>query len=426
MLKENRVLIRDNNNGKNWIYKIDNNYQKNFISQLRIDTLKTRAIDTILPVVKFLPNDSMYILNNYEENSLYEFYHIKKGLLNKKNITGDYANIKISPSGQYFFLTAKSRDVDLYRTKDFNKLLSVKTNYDNLDIPSENVIQFIEQGDTLCAVITKGKILIFNNQYKAIDSMRINSMVTPNEYFTAFNDKYFFALIPQDKKNTWWGEQNGVLYNFRTKDSLVLFRKKYYKNPLITNKNSIICFDRPSRNLLVLDKTGILIKKIPVKGQEFTKIFIDNNTVVLISSNSYQYFDWNSRGCLMKSLLPQSYIETFNITTGKKVYSFIENENSFDNIFSSFQKNRLVTADGYKYFDGTKILDNKCQAMNELVSSTNISPNNKFIIFPEKKLLKMRIMSIVPEDIVRRVKVVKEFGEIRDFTEYERREFGVE
>lgn len=41
-------------------------------------------------------------------------------------------------------------------------------------------------------------------------------------------------------------------------------------------------------------------------------------------------------------------------------------------------------------------------------------------------MMKMRIMSIVPEDIIKRVRVDKEFGEIRGFTEYEKREFGIE
>ncbi|OFY99153.1 MAG: hypothetical protein A2491_12935, partial [Bacteroidetes bacterium RIFOXYC12_FULL_35_7] len=423
-LVDNTILARIKNT--NTLFCFQNDYIKSFVVEAKIGTTNKyneqweivgTENDTIAPVIEFIPENNGFISAVYgDDTSNYEYALFDNQGKLILTLTGNMriGDIVVSQSKKYFSSNINFSIFQIYSLKDLKKQYYKKTNFSFESSHQKNKnIFFIERADTLCSFITNDKFYLLSNEFKLIDSLPLKSKLNPERGSVVFNDRYVFNIVThEDFINT-----TGICYDIKKKDSIVVWKNRKIKNPLISENSDLCCYDEQTKDFLVFDVKGKLKNKCKNNsGSMIIKQYNSQNKITYLTTNTQDFYNLDVKDVVMRTAQSVVFSDTYDITTGKKIASFIEPEFDLGGSYIILNE-RILTTEGYKWNDGKLILK---------ADNIRVSPDNKYLSYLDKDLLKTRVMTIVPDEIIKRVRVVKEFGEIRGFTEYEKKMYNIE
>ena len=418
----NNIYMRNNyllsqNNNKLSIIKIDTNQFKRWIGPVNIE----------LFYLGFVPNQEEVV--SIEKN------HIRKWDNDGELLMEESLNFKIkyvkyvtfSDDGNNFafgYVTENNENkYCIYSTQGLKEMFSI--NSDNVKI------EFFNSSDTLCVICSDGIITYLNNDYDVIDEWEIQKFIDDlfSEGKSNFNiNSKFISGTAQD--STFY------VYNFRTKDSLRFNNEKNNLkkgNYLFQSENPKYIYElRDSKNeLTILDLSlkELFLTNFSGNSLGFTKLFGDN--LVIESQIKSPFYDGfgNYIGEMNE---PPYYLKIINIYSNKTLNNYtIKQKSPIKDISNDL---RLLLVEHFNEF-AAYYSKNTIRIINLIEEKTliefnsnifsNFSKDGNYLFFYDKDINKLRLFPLKPEEIIRKVREEKEFGELRYLSKQEKMEYGI-
>ena len=379
---------------------------------LFVDSLKTYSFQ------QNIKPQSIYFTNNEKNiiciDDLYiTVWDIKGTKLAKTKISdlGDIFGANTSPDSKYlsvFYWDIAERvcTIEVYNLPDLTrKYITI----------SNSKLEFFEDKEFFAAYCVDGEIKYLNNQFETIDKWKII------KHFWMQTQKDFFS----GKINK---DSTFRIYDAINKDSIVfnLNKNNFWGEIKVSlSKNNLYQYDNNHKRLFILNFKKDTIKQISQKGEvaKFVEKFDRTGNKLIIWSymkqsvyteeGFYNGYSWGG---------PTNY-EIWDLTRMKEITEFSILDQKYDvEDFSLINNTILLTEqEGYNYttFLGNSIIKFKTEVISK------ISPNDNYIAYYDEEYKRIRIFPLKPEEIIRRVREEKEFGEIRRLTEYEKKEYGI-
>jgi uncharacterized protein YkuJ len=291
-------------------------------------------------------------------------------------------------------------------------------------------ITFYDTGDTLCYIfqLEKNVVHYLNKNYKIINEWKLPQLyniatISLNKYSSCYSSSRFVSGY---YKNDFY------LFNLKTKDTIILNNVidtniNYYENENVLFQYDYpdMIFERNAKNKVfkIFDLKMNNLGTYKYNGKGFEGFEINDVNLFINSTNLGFGFSKFGKLNLFRSL-PPTYIQAFDMKSGSELYSYTLNH-YFEEVSDDFKYALLTSWDSnwkYLLFDtefGKELIEFN---NNEL---SNLSNDGKYLLFYDREINKVRLFPLDPEEIIKRVRTDKEFGDIRYLNDKEKKEYGI-
>jgi len=343
---------------------------------------------------------------------------------------------KFSKSGKYVALNSFNQNAQdtikgefrLYSFPEFKLLYSEPSFLAGID--------FIESSDTLCVLYAGNSIKYINMDYKKQNEWRLNYIEPEECYFSRSYDWLslkgnYLLLLNTTFINDNYFNRKVEVYDYLKRDTLVFF-KEDSSLMINLNRNWNHTLFTSNRNVIINLKKSIQIKNfknniifnLKNKG-DFMCQEPYNDSIILVFylfANEYRMAETPDTFQICYRRTPNYFIEMWDIYNNKMIYQK-RMSGTCENF--SFNNERMLMNYGSKYL----YTDIKCNKIIEFQGNdkrSDISPKGNYFIYFDYMNKRLVNFPLNPKEIIRRVRIEKEFGEIGQLTDDEKQEYGIE
>ncbi|PIY03763.1 MAG: hypothetical protein COZ21_08370, partial [Bacteroidetes bacterium CG_4_10_14_3_um_filter_31_20] len=340
------------------------------------------------------------------------------------------ASYKFSKSGKYLALNSFQRDLDnpqmselrLYSFPELKLLYSEPSKIAGID--------FIEKGDTVCVIYAGNSIKYINNKYQKKNEWKIGNLHF-NIYKNEIDNWLYIkdGLLYTQNINYKYHNVKVKVYNYLKRDSTILFSDSVknfsWTHTLLTNNKNVII--NLKNSIQVNDFKNNMLFNLKNKG-DVSYIYPFNDSLLFVTylfANEYRIVSPENPDTFRIGLrrTPNYFIEMWDIYNNKMLYKK-GMAGSCENF--SFYKERMLMNYGSDYL----YADLKCNSIIEFQGEGNqrsaISPQGNYFVYLDNKNKRLVSFPLNPKEVIRRVRVDKEFGEMRQLTDEEKQEYGID
>ena len=432
------------------IYKLNYNYftKYSYRDEIETDTIMQQDPETGELVAKIISsNNSIYQIKNYNDSlfisvSKYSLriWNNNGQLINKTKSLEWYFDMKRAKSGKYISIYGDEGMV-IYSFPDLKKVFIKKDG-----IESGVGFQFIENDTALCSFYANDTVYWLDTNFKYIRKKylgKLSSAKSNNERILQYSNNILIGKDYVDESNAKTKKYYFRIYNFNNNkfDSILINSKsvdniKFSEIKYYPTEKCYLMTDGNDFNLYKLDLNLDTIWHTKTKSliENLNNVYFNNDKIYLTNCEIYEYYkeqhSFSEIGSSKSTLKKSSYYhyEVFNSKTGKKITQKDYEVNPDDalqilNVYNDGSK--VLLYNGYFHYldkNDFEILSIKKEAiMKPLYDFTN----QHNVIWYDEEAKRLRTMSLIPEDIIRKIRVEKEFGEIPTLSKEEKEKYGL-
>jgi len=444
LLNENYYLqsVFSSNNGgilnSCIIWKIDTNQFSAFDLKekyrIAIDTSYTsigevfvlqRDVAPYCTIMGYSPDEKYIIVSDEITKKITLWNNKGKKLKEIPFLSGAY---KFSKSGKYLALNSVISKDEIPVIGEFRlySFPAFKLLYSEPSFASG--IEFKESKDTLCVLYAGNSMKYVNNKYQKKNEWKIGNLqrqINMYNHWLYIKDGLLYTQGIGDKNKYC----NLKVFDYQKRDSIILFSDSSInfnsthtlitdnKNVIINIMNSIQINDFKNNMLFNLKNKGDISFINPYNDSIIFIVYMFANEYRIVSPENPDTFRIGLRRT------PNYFIEMWDIYNNKMLYKK-GMAGSCENF--SFYKERMLMNYGSDYL----YADLKCNSIIEFQGEGNqrsaISPQGNYFVYLDNKNKHLVSFPLNPKEVIRRVRVDKEFGEMRQLTDEEKQEYGID
>ena len=411
------------------------NYSRGF-SFMKIPTDIPRLPDSLIMNFHWwsISNDHKYLLGSTKDSLvLCNMVEDKITKVSTKAVTGrinfNMQTSYFSKNNDFVFLRFYNSDtttIGIYKLPSFDKTFDLILQHSPF---SPDVgIEFIERNDTSVLIYTDNNYYIFDSKLNLIEKKEIEKI-----------NSYFFNFIDIKNKIISGMSEDSSIFNIYNTDKKIL---KQYKLDFPVNLNmNLVRYDPKTKNLFLPNpsekyallknlETNTVFKFDLLESFARNTLFINDDMLIVGGFNVSSYYNPTSikRDDMRHRRMYPFTIQIVDLHSKKTITEIIEFEKSINLTKISADKNKFICEtyeDGVIVYSmhGTKLVTVPNYGTTD--SYHILADTISYIYYFDEKSNRIRFFPLDEKEILHRVNVEKEFGEIGKLSNKEMEKLGI-